>query len=114
MLRQPLEDKQVNIARATGSFTYPADFVLVAAMNPCSCGYYPDLNRCHCTRQSIMRYLSKISQPLLDRIDICVEAPTLNFTQISKREDNESSDCIRKRVIAAHEIQRNRYRESSV
>ncbi|SDZ86324.1 magnesium chelatase family protein [Pseudobutyrivibrio sp. ACV-2] len=111
MLRQPLEDKQVNIARATGSFTYPADFVLVAAMNPCSCGYYPDLNRCHCTRQSIMRYLSKISQPLLDRIDICVEAPTLNFTQISKREDNESSDCIRKRVIAAHEIQRNRYRE---
>lgn len=111
MLRQPLEDKQVNIARATGSFTYPADFVLVAAMNPCSCGYYPDLNRCHCTRQSIMRYLSKISQPLLDRIDICVEAPTLNFNQISKRDNNESSDSIRKRVIAAHEIQRNRYRE---
>ncbi len=111
MLRQPLEDKQVNIARATGSFTYPADFVLVAAMNPCSCGYYPDLNRCHCTRQSIMRYLSKISQPLLDRIDICVEAPTLNFNQISKRDNNESSESIRKRVIAAHEIQRERYRE---
>ncbi|MBQ7147150.1 MAG: YifB family Mg chelatase-like AAA ATPase [Pseudobutyrivibrio sp.] len=110
MLRQPLEDKQVNIARATGSFTYPADFVLVAAMNPCSCGYYPDLNRCHCTRQSIQRYLQKISQPLLDRIDICVEAPTLNFRQISRHDDNESSAQIRERVIRAHQLQRDRYK----
>ena len=110
ILRQPLEDKQVNISRAAGSFTFPADFVLVAAMNPCSCGYYPDLNRCHCTRMSIQRYLSKISQPLLDRIDICVEAPTLNFAQISMRQSNESSADIRQRVIRCHQIQRKRYK----
>ncbi len=110
ILRQPLEDKQVNISRAAGSFTFPADFVLVAAMNPCSCGYYPDLNKCHCTRMSIQRYLSKISQPLLDRIDICVEAPTLNFAQISMRQSNESSADIRQRVIRCHQIQRERYK----
>ncbi len=110
ILRQPMEDKKVNISRATGSFCFPADFVLVAAMNPCSCGYYPDLNRCKCTRLSIQRYLSKISQPLLDRIDICVEAPTLNFAQISRRQDNENSESIRNRVIACHEIQRERYK----
>ena len=109
MLRQPLEDKKVNISRSSGSFTFPADFVMVAAMNPCSCGYYPDLNRCHCSRMSIQRYLSKISQPLLDRIDICVEAPTLNFSQISVRQCNESSEVIRQRVIRAQEIQRERY-----
>ncbi len=109
ILRQPLEDKKVNIARVNGSFTYPADFVLVAAMNPCSCGYYPDLNRCHCTRMSLQRYLSKVSQPLLDRIDICVEAPTLNFSQIAKKDINESSDTIRSRVIAVHKLQRDRY-----
>lgn len=109
ILRQPLEDKRVNIARAQGSFTFPADFVLVAAMNPCSCGYYPDLNRCHCTRMSIQRYLSKISQPLLDRIDICVEAPTVNFSMLNKKQNNESSSDIRERVIKAHEIQKRRY-----
>ena len=110
LLRQPLEDKTVNIARAAGSYTFPADFVLIAAMNPCSCGYYPDLNRCHCSRISIQRYLSKISQPLLDRIDICAEAPTLNFAQISLKQSNESSDVIRSRVMACHEIQRERYK----
>ncbi len=111
ILRQPMEDKQVNIARATGSFTFPADFVLIAAMNPCSCGYYPDLNRCHCTRQSIQRYLAKISQPLLDRIDICAEAPTLNFAQVSKKNQNETSADIRKRVIECHKKQSARFRD---
>ena len=110
ILRQPLEDKKVNISRATGSFTFPADFVMVAAMNPCGCGYYPDLNRCHCTRLSINRYLSKVSQPLLDRIDICAEAPTLNFSMIHKPQDNESSEEIRKRVVKVHEIQQKRYK----
>ena len=109
ILRQPLEDKKVHISRAAGSFTYPADFVMVAAMNPCSCGYYPDLNRCHCTRQSIQRYLSRISQPLLDRIDICVEAPTLNYSQIVSKNKNESSKDIRDRVMACHKMQRDRY-----
>ncbi|SDB11534.1 magnesium chelatase family protein [Pseudobutyrivibrio sp. YE44] len=111
ILRQPLEDKKVNISRSAGSFTFPADFVLVAAMNPCSCGYYPDLNRCHCTRASIQRYMSKISQPLLDRIDICVEAPTLQFKHIAIKDKNESSEVIRNRVCSAHEIQRQRYKD---
>ena len=110
ILRQPLEDKKVNIARAQGSFTFPADFVLVAAMNPCSCGYYPDLNRCHCTRLSIQRYLNKISQPLLDRIDICAEAPTVNFEMISKKHNNETSQEIRGRVVKTHNIQLERYK----
>ena len=111
ILRQPLEDKHVNIARATGSFSFPADFVLVAAMNPCSCGYYPDINRCHCTRASIQRYLSKISQPLLDRIDICVEAPTLQFKHIAEKHNNESSETIRNRVCHVHKIQKERFRD---
>ncbi|QFJ55469.1 YifB family Mg chelatase-like AAA ATPase [Pseudobutyrivibrio xylanivorans] len=109
ILRQPLEDKKINISRATGSFSFPADFVLVAAMNPCSCGYYPDLNRCHCSKMSIQRYLAKISQPLLDRIDICVEAPTLNFSQITEKSKNESSESIRARVIKAHQLQNARF-----
>ena len=110
ILRQPLEDKQVHISRAAGSFTYPADFVLAAAMNPCSCGYYPDLNRCHCTRQSIQRYLARVSQPLLDRIDICVEAPTLNYNQIVDKQANECSKAIRERVIQCHRLQKERFK----
>ena len=109
ILRQPLEDKQVSISRANGSCTFPANFNLIAAMNPCSCGYYPDLNRCHCSRQSIANYLGKISQPLLDRIDICVEAPTLDYNDVVNKEANECSADIRKRVVACHEIQRKRY-----
>lgn len=109
ILRQPLEDKCVNIARVSGSFSFPANFVLVAAMNPCSCGYYPDLNKCHCSRQSIQNYIGKISQPLLDRIDICVEAPTVDYFDIVDKKKNESSEEIRKRVVECHEIQRKRY-----
>lgn len=109
ILRQPLEDKQVNIARVNGSCTFPANFELVAAMNPCSCGYYPDLNRCHCSRQQIQRYIGKISQPLLDRIDICVEAKTIDYGLLTSKEKNESSEDIRNRVVQCQEIQRKRY-----
>ena len=109
IMRQPLEDKKVNIARVHGSFSFPSNFVLVAAMNPCSCGYYPDLNRCHCSRTSIQRYIGKLSQPLLDRIDICVEAPTLNYFDIVQKKDNESSQTIRERILKCHDIQRIRY-----
>ena len=70
VLRQPLEDKCVCLARVSGTYCFPADFVLVAAMNPCNCGYYPDLSRCHCTSQSLQRYHNKLSRPLLDRIDL--------------------------------------------
>ncbi len=109
ILRQPMEDKQVNIARAAASYTYPADFLLCAAMNPCKCGYYPDRERCRCTDADVQRYLGKISGPLLDRIDICTEASRIEFKDISSREGNESSEEIRKRVEKAVMIQRNRF-----
>lgn len=109
ILRQPMEEKQIRLVRAHGKYTYPADFMLVAAMNPCSCGYYPNMQKCRCSQNEINRYSNKISQPLLDRIDICVEAKTIEYKEIIKEEQNESSKEIRKRVIKAHEIQRKRY-----
>lgn len=72
-MRQPLEERRVQIARSAGLITYPSDFMLVAAMNPCPCGYYPDRNKCRCTQPQIDKYLGKVSGPLLDRIDLCVE-----------------------------------------
>ena len=77
VLRQPMEEKTVRLVRLHGSYDFPADFMLVAAMNPCKCGYYPDMQRCRCSAQSVSRYIGKISKPLLDRIDICVEAPQI-------------------------------------
>lgn len=113
-LRQPLEDKKVTISRVNGTYTYPANFVLIAAMNSCNCGYFPDLNRCTCSSTTLKRYIGKISQPLLDRIDICVEAKSLTFFEISdKREKNESSAAIRERVAKAQEVQRDRYKDEN-
>lgn len=109
ILRQPMEEKKVRLIRLQGSFEYPADFMLVAAMNPCNCGYYPDMQRCRCNTASISRYLGRISQPLLDRIDVCVEAPALSFSELNGKGGEESSARIRERVMAAHEIQKNRY-----
>ncbi|MCF0129341.1 MAG: YifB family Mg chelatase-like AAA ATPase [Pseudobutyrivibrio sp.] len=111
ILRQPLEDKEVTISRAAGSYRYPADFMLVAAMNPCNCGYYPDHNKCHCSAASIQRYIGKISQPLLDRIDICVEAPQLTYEELMEKRKNESSADIRKRVVACHDLQKERFKD---
>lgn len=111
LLRQPLEERKITISRLNGSCRYPADFMLVAAMNPCGCGYFPDAARCRCTPWQVQRYLGKISRPLLDRIDICAEAVEVNFESIkgeNKRE--ESSEEIRKRVMGAREIQMDRYR----
>lgn len=110
IMRQPLEDKQIHIARSCASYTYPADFMLVAAMNPCPCGYYPDHNKCHCTPGEIRRYLSRVSGPILDRIDLCVEAPRLTVAEISAGQNNESSAAIRGRVMAARERQEHRFR----
>ena len=108
-LRQPMEDRKVTVARANGTFTYPAQFVLVAAMNPCQCGYYPDLSRCQCTQAQIDRYFGRISQPLLDRIDMCVEAPRLHFSEIHSTGDNEASAQIKDRVMSALAIQQERF-----
>ena len=109
-LRQPIEDKKVQIARAYGTYVYPADFMLVAAINPCPCGYYPDRNRCSCTQMQVKKYLSKISGPILDRIDICVEAPPIELSELQKRGASESSAQIRERIERAREIQKERFR----
>lgn len=110
MLRQPLEDKKIYIARNGGNFSYPADFMLVGAMNPCPCGNYPDMNRCRCSDVMRERYLSKISGPLLDRIDICIRADKIIPGDLLNRKEEEPSAFVRERVTAAAEIQRERFR----
>ena len=111
ILRQPLEEHVIHLVRAKGSVSYPANFLLLAAMNPCNCGYYPDMNRCRCSDGSLRRYFDKISQPLLDRIDICVEAPALRYEELTGRESvGESSSEMQARVLACHEIQCERFK----
>jgi len=113
ILRQPLEEHEIHLVRAMNQVTYPANFLLLAAMNPCNCGYYPDMNRCRCSEGSLRRYFDKVSQPLLDRIDLCVEAPTLTYAQLTKgkEKEEESSKDIQKRVLMCHEIQCERFKE---
>lgn len=114
VLRQPLEERQIRITRASGSFLFPANFMLVAAMNPCPCGCYPDFNRCTCTPGQIQNYLGKISQPFLDRMDICVEAPRVQYEALMDKRKAESSASIRGRVVLAREIQNRRYRGTPI
>ncbi len=110
VLRQPLEDGRVTISRAQTSLTYPSRFMLVAAMNPCPCGYYGDRrNRCNCSEQQISRYRSKISGPLLDRIDIHVEVGVIDFEKVYKKSDTETSAQVRTRVNRAHAAQTERF-----
>lgn len=109
-LRQPLEDGKITISRTSGSFAFPANFMLVAAMNPCPCGYFTDPKReCHCTPQQIQKYLAKVSGPLLDRIDIHLEVPSLNYQELTQRPQGESSLFIRQRVERTRAIQKRRY-----
>lgn len=109
ILRQPLEDKQVQIARSSGSYVYPADFMLVGAMNPCPCGFFPDRERCRCTPYEVRRYLSRVSGPILDRMDICVEALPMRFAQLAAGGGEETSEQIRERVMAARKRQAARF-----
>lgn len=111
ILRQPMEDKTITISRVNGSFTFPADFLLVCAMNPCKCGYFPDRTKCHCANTSIRKYLARISQPLLDRIDLCAEAQPVTYQELTGRVKGESSAQIRERVLMAHQIQKERFQE---
>lgn len=114
LMRQPLEDNRVTIARVSGSVTYPAEFMLVCAMNPCKCGWYGDTSgRCTCSEQSVQNYRSKISGPLLDRIDIIVEVPAVEFEHLRERREAESSDSIKQRVDAARSRQHRRFGEQS-
>ncbi len=111
VLRQPLEDGQTQISRVSGSVTYPSRFMLVCAMNPCKCGWYGHPSgRCACTEQAVRRYLSRLSGPMLDRIDICVDVPALDYEELSGASPPaESSEAIRARVNAARRVQTERY-----
>lgn len=108
-LREPLESKQIRITRKKGTYIFPADVMVAAAMNPCPCGYYPDLERCRCTPGEIHRYLSKVSQPFLDRMDICIEGARVTYKELTSETTEETSVEIRERVLKAREIQRKRY-----
>jgi len=113
VLRQPLEDGSVSISRAAVSVTFPCQFMLVAAMNPCPCGYYGDSQReCRCAPAQIQRYRNKISGPLLDRIDLHVEVPSIHFDELSSLEPGEPSSAVRERVIVARQIQHERFKEN--
>jgi magnesium chelatase family protein len=110
VMRQPIEEERVTISRAATSLTYPARFMLVAAMNPCPCGYYSDPNNeCTCTLPQIKRYRSKISGPLMDRIDIHIEVPAVKYRDLASRDPGESSREIKKRVDQARRIQLDRF-----
>ncbi len=109
-LREPLEEGRVTITRATGSVTFPARFMLICAMNPCRCGYYGDPRRaCQCSLQEIRRYRSRLSGPLLDRLDIHLEVPAVDYRELSSDRRGEPSESVRERVILARRVQEKRY-----
>ena len=115
MLRQPLEDREITISRAGGVFRYPASFLLVAAMNPCPCGYYPDRNRCSCSPHEIRQYQSRISQALLDRIDLRCEVPAAGYQDLTgKQRSSCSSSEMREQVVRVFRIQEQRYRDTGI
>ena len=115
-LRQPLEDKEVTISRAALSLTFPANFTLVASMNPCPCGYFGSKRECRCSPFQIQRYVGKISGPLMDRIDIHVDVPEVEFKELRGRgvPEGDSSARIRERVLDARNIQLDRFRGKGV
>lgn len=115
ILRQPLEDREITISRTAGTFRFPADFLLLAAMNPCPCGHFPDMNRCSCTPKEISLYQSRISRPLLDRIDMCCDCPQVSFSEL--RGDGEaapSSAVLREMAAEARERQLARFKGSEI
>lgn len=110
VLRQPLEDKKICIDRVNSAAVYPANFMLVAAMNPCKCGFYPERKKCNCSESQVRQYRSKLSQPILDRIDICIEISPVSYTEWFAGGCAESSSIIRERVCKARKIQEERYK----
>ena len=115
ILRQPLEDGTVTISRASGSTTFPCSLMLVAAMNPCPCGFYGHPSKpCRCSETMVNSYLGRISGPLLDRIDLHLEIPPVDFAQLNSSRTGETSAQIRDRVNAAREIQNERFRDLPV
>lgn len=114
-LRGPLEDKTVTISRLNMAVTYPCKFVLLASMNPCPCGFYgSDTQKCNCTKEQIRKYLSKISGPLLDRIDLQIEVSRVPYQKLDSNKKEETSEEIRKRVNKARKIQLERYKGQEI
>ena len=109
VLRQPLESGQVVINRVSHSYRFPAGFVLVGAANPCKCGYFPDRNRCRCTIDEVNRYMQRISRPLLDRMDLCVDVKPAGFTLFNKKEPDITSETMREKVLDVWHIQTERF-----
>lgn len=115
VLRQPLEDKEVTVTRVSKSATYPCNFMVIAAMNPCPCGYMGSENKeCKCSLDEIRRYQKKISGPLMDRIDLQIEVPAVKYKDLSSKEHGESSAEIKKRVVKARKIQYERYKDEEI
>lgn len=114
-LREPLENKIINIARAQASVSYPADFILIAAMNPCPCGNFGNPNKeCTCSINEIRRYLGKISSPILDRIDIHIEIKPVNYNELREKKDSKSSATLKEEVTRACKIQEERYKDEKI
>jgi magnesium chelatase family protein len=112
VMRQPVEDGKVTVSRAAGSVTFPSEFMLVAAMNPCPCGYFGDLKReCRCSPVQVQRYRQRISGPLLDRIDLHIEVPAVEYRDVSSERVEEGSSAIRERISAARTRQQERFRK---
>ncbi len=115
VMRQPLEDREVTIARAASTLKFPSNFIMVAAMNPCPCGYYGDPTRdCTCPVHKIKSYLSRISGPLMDRIDIHIEVPALKYDELAQKKDAEKSVTIRERVVKARNVQNERFKGRNI
>ena len=113
-LREPLEERKITISRVQDTVVYPANIQLISAMNPCKCGHYPNPELCTCTPSQVKRYLSRVSRPILDRIDIAVEAAAVTYDEMTGKGHNETSESIRKRVEAAREIQIKRFQGLSI
>ncbi|MDR1564066.1 MAG: YifB family Mg chelatase-like AAA ATPase [Oscillospiraceae bacterium] len=115
ILRQPLEDGQITISRAAGRITYPCSVMLVAAMNPCKCGFFGHPTKaCSCSKNAVSQYLSRISGPLLDRLDIHIEVPPVDYASLSRKQDSEPSAEIRKRVTRVRQIQQERFKGTGI
>lgn len=114
VLRQPMEDHCIQVARSNATYTFPAEFMLIASMNPCPCGYYPDFNRCRCTPEQVRRYLGKISGPILDRIDLCVEANRISVDEMNQNRKTESSLEMRQQVCVARNCQEERFAKERI
>ncbi|HIR28093.1 MAG TPA: YifB family Mg chelatase-like AAA ATPase [Candidatus Choladousia intestinigallinarum] len=114
VLRQPMEDGRVILSRGGGTYIFPCEFMLAASRNPCKCGYYPDRSRCRCTQGEVERYLHRISRPLLDRIDLHVEAEPVKYQELTGEKQEETSEEIRERVQKARQRQQERYRGTAL